>query len=632
MGTLGSGFGGGYYGVSGLCYRTIKPFTKVERHWTNLIFTGANLTSPGGTIAFNPVVDKEYTTLTDAAGNNLKMSAKTFQYDFNGNVAQTTEYDWFDPALVSRDANGVPTGLPGSATVLRTTNNSYYNAATTASSGNVYAKRATATGIPLILNATQQTTVGPSIVQLSYDGQAYGTAPTIGNLTTKKVWVDLESKWITTSNTYGLYGNIATSTDGLGKVTQFFYDDATHALPNRVSVDPQNGTGTQTSTTAYDISTGVVTSQTDANGQVSTIDYTNQLLGTVDPFSRPGITKTPQVNIGGTNHRQRVTTTYLDSARQVIVATDLTAENDKIRKTKTTSDPLGRPVLTEQTEDGINYTISVKNAYLDMGRVTLTSSAMRSTAASTDSWTRVTKDAAGRVIQSATFSGATQPAWTGTSGVFTGATTTTYDANFTTVTGQAGKVRRSMVDALGRLRRVDEPDAAGSLGTTASPVQPTSYAYDVFGNLTTITQGTQTRTFTYDSLFRQRTTVNPESGTANYQYDDNGNLVVKTDARGVSTHFAYDSMNRITRRWYNGSNLVTSPTHNVPALPAGVAATDEVKFYYDTQSLPAGAPTYTRGSAVGRLVARTYGTGSNGDYYAFDVLGRQTLKISRWAQ
>jgi hypothetical protein len=101
------------------------------------------------------------------------------------------------------------------------------------------------------------------------------------------VWVDLESKWITTSNTYGLYGNIATSTDGLGKVTQFFYDDATHALPNRVSVDPQNGTGTQTSTTAYDISTGVVTSQTDANGQVSTIDYTNQLLGTVDPFSRP---------------------------------------------------------------------------------------------------------------------------------------------------------------------------------------------------------------------------------------------------------------------------------------------------------------------------------------------------------
>jgi hypothetical protein len=48
---------------------------------------------------------------------------------------------------------------------------------------------------------------------------------------------------------------------------------------------------TQTTTTAYDYHTGLVTSQTDVNGQVSTIDYTNQLLGTVDPFGRPGVTK-----------------------------------------------------------------------------------------------------------------------------------------------------------------------------------------------------------------------------------------------------------------------------------------------------------------------------------------------------
>jgi len=632
MAVLGSGFGGIYNGVSGLVYRTTKPFQKVERHWINLIFTGAQVVSPGGTVAFNPVVDAEYTTLTDAAGSNLKMSAKTFQYDFNGNVTQTTEYDWFDPALVSRDSNGVPTGVPGGATVLRTTTNSYYNSATTASSANVYAKRAIATGTPLILNALQQTTTGPSIAQFSYDGQAYGVAPTVGNLTTTKVWVDLDSKWIITSNTYGLYGNLATSTDGRGKVTQFFYDDATHALPNRVVVDPQNITGTQTTqttTTAYDYSTGLVTSQTDPNNQLTTIDYTNQLLGTVDPFGRPGITKAPQITIGVTNPRRRVTTTYIDSLRQVIVATDLYAEDDQLLKTRTTTDPLGRPVLTEQTEDGTNYTISAKNAYLDMGRATLTSSPMRAAAASTDSWTRVTKDSGGRVSEVATFGGATQPAWTGTAGVFTGAVTSTYDANFTTVTDQAGKLRRSMVDAFGRLRRVDEPDNANSLGSTAAPVQPTSYTYNVLGNLTTVTQGSQTRTFTYDSLSRLRTAVNPESGTVSYQYDDNGNPLVKTDARGVSTHFAYDSINRVTRRWYNGSNLLTATTHNNPALPAGVGATDEVKFYYDTQALPTGAPPYTRGSAIGRLVAQTYGSGSNGDYYAYDVLGRPTLKIQQ---
>jgi len=189
---------------SGLTYRSIKPFTKVERHWTNLAFSGADVNAPNGVISLNAVVDAEYTTLTDAQGNNLKMSAKTFQYDYNGNVTQTKEYDWFDPALVSRDSNGVPTGVPGSLTPLRTTTNSYYNAAPSNTSANVYAKRAIATGTPLILNALQQTTLGPNIVQLSYDNQAYGVAPTVGNLTTKKVWDDLDAKWITTSTTYDL--------------------------------------------------------------------------------------------------------------------------------------------------------------------------------------------------------------------------------------------------------------------------------------------------------------------------------------------------------------------------------------------------------------------------------------------
>ena len=613
----------------GLSYRTRRPFVMTERHWINLLFSGGDNITPAGASPFNPVVDYEYTTLLDANDNKLKMSAKKFQYDYNGNVTQTTEYDWFDPALVSRDAEGVPTGVPASATVLRVTNNSYYSQAVGSTSTNIYAKRPLATGTPLILNAPKESTLGPSIVQFSYDGQAYGVAPTLGNLTTKKVWVDLDSKWITTSNTYGLYGNIATSTDGRGKVTQFFYDDATHALPNRVVTDPQNGTGTQTSTTAYDLSTGLVTTLTDVSGQISTIDYTNQLLGTIDPFGRPGITKSPQINISGTNHQRRVTMTYIDSARQVIAASDLNIENDKLLKTRTTADQLGRLVLTEQTEDGANYTIFSVNKYLDMGRVTLNSSPGRSAAASTDSWTRITKDSGGRIIEVATFGGATQPAWTGTAGVFNGALITAYDSNFTTVTDQAGKVRRTMVDALGRLRRIDEPDGGGSLGTTASPVQPTSYGYDVFGNLLSVTQGSQARTFTYDSLSRLRSAVNPESGTVSYQYDDNGNLLVKTDARGVSTHLEYDSVNRVTRRWYNGSNLISSTTHNNPALPAGVGASNEAKLYYDTQSLPTGAPSYSRGTAIGRLVAETYGTGSNGDYFAYDVFGRQTLKIQQ---
>ena len=619
----------------GLSYRSRRSDKEVvERHWTMLPFSGANtnLTGNFGVTTFNPVVDVEYLTLLDdtPSHNPVKMSAKKYQYDFNGNLTQQIDYDWFDPGLVTRDSVGVPTGVPASATVLRTTNNSHYNQAATASSTNVYAKRSLSTATPLILSAPQQTTLGPGIVQFSYDGQSYGVAPTVGNLTSKRVWDDLDNKWITTSSTYDVYGNVLTATDGRGKVTQYFYDDATHALPNRVVVDPQNGTSTQTTTTVYDFATGLVTSITDPNNATTTTDYTNQLLGTIDPFARPGVITGPLVNASGVNQHHRVTTTYEDHLLRVVVAADLNTENDQLLKTRTTSDMLGRTVLLEQTEEGANYTLYSQQAYAQAGRISFSSAVMRSGSSSTtDSWTRVTNDVLGRPSEVATFGGATQPPSTGTTATATGTITTAYSANFTTVTDQAGKVRRSMVDALGRLIRVDEADASNNLGTTTAPVQATSYGYDVSGNLTTVTQGSQTRTFTYDSLSRLRTAVNPESGSISYQYDDNGNLVVKTDARGVSSHFEYDSLNRLTRRWYNSSSLLSSVTHNSPSLPAGVGATDEARFYYDTQTLPGGAPSYTHGSAVGRLVAQTYGAGSNGDYYAYDALGRATLKFQQ---
>src|SRR5207253_3229360 len=84
---------------------------------------------------------------------------------------------------------------------------------------------------------------------------------------------------------------------------------------------------------------------------------------------------------------------------------------------------------------------------------------------------------------------------------------TSYAGTVTTVTDQAGKQRRQIADALGRVVRVDEPDSSGSLGSVSSPNQPTSYLYDVLGNLVQVTQAgtnqvTQNRYFKYDSLSR----------------------------------------------------------------------------------------------------------------------------------
>ena len=43
--------------------------------------------------------------------------------------------------------------------------------------------------------------------------------------------------------------------------------------------------------------------------------------------------------------------------------------------------------------------------------------------------------------------------------------------------GQAGKQRRSITDAIGRLLEAQEPDASGNLATLTAPTQKTNYEY-----------------------------------------------------------------------------------------------------------------------------------------------------------
>ncbi|MEK6287871.1 MAG: hypothetical protein AABO57_19300, partial [Acidobacteriota bacterium] len=578
---------GGPTGQAGLVYRTNRSGKViVERHWSLKQFSGGNGAFPGGQTGFNPVVDAEYTTLLDNSSppQPLKMSAKTFQYDYNGSLTSESDYDWFSPSLVSRDAQGVPTGVPVSATLLRTVTTSYYNPATTLSSGNVYAKRDLTTVTPFILNAPKLTTVGPSQSEFHYDG-IDNTPPSKGNLTKERHWEG--TKWIQTTHAYdAVTGNLTSTTDPKLNVTQFFYD-ATQALPSSVVVDPNNqATGDElTTSTTYDFATGLPTSVTDPNGRITSSVYTNQLLESVDPFNRPGVVTDAQGR--GTVSR------YFDNARQGEVWSDLNNPFDALLKSRTSSDQLGRVVKTESSEDGASYTIFADSVYQQMGRITIATNPMRAQAASTDGWSRTTRDEIGRVVTVETFSGR-YPA-----GTSTGVMSTSYNANETTVTDQAGKVRRSIVDGAGRLVRVDEPDSTGNLGTVTAPVQPTNYTYDSRGNLTQVVQGSQSRSFVYDGLSRLKQATNPESGTINYTYDDNGNLQTKTDARSVVTTFAYDGLNRVTTRTYSG--------------PAPGGTTPGVTYVYDT--LGAGQ------NGKGRLTSVSSSVSSY-SYGSYDVMGR----------
>jgi len=94
----------------------------------------------------------------------------------------------------------------------------------------------------------------------------------------------------------------------------------------------------------------------------------------------------------------------------------------------------------------------------------------------------------------------------------TNAATTSYNGLSTTVTDAGGRSRLLQNDELGHLVSVTEDP--GGLGYV------TSYPnYSALNDLLTVSQGGQTRSFSYDSFARLTQANNPESGTINYTYD-----------------------------------------------------------------------------------------------------------------
>jgi RHS repeat-associated protein len=633
---------GGFDGRGGLSYRTKQSDrVMVERKWqlNSLNGMAAGSTGSNQLVPFNPVVDTEFTTLMDPPGTAKWMAAKKYEYDLNGNVTSTTEYDWIDLALVTvqRDAQGVPTAVPFGTPILRVSDTSYYNEAPDQSSANIYHKRINGTPpTPLVLNAPKESTVSNDTTTLSkarfsYDLFAYDTQITKGNLTKESRWIKYgveAERWIDVLHTYDpATGNRLTTIapSGTGTTeTRFEFGDTAKALPTKVEVCMNAGcTQKQTMLTSYDPSTGLPLTVTDVNNQVTTYDYTNQLTGAKDPFGRPGVVTSPTVatfdpvtGLPGSG-QQTVSTRYFDSPvnnrTRVETRSDLKTTGDAKLRSRTSYDQLGRVVLSESSEDGgVTYGISSETVYQykpggQNGAVVFSRNAHRASAESTEGWTRSTQDVLGRTTEVASFNGVTMPDATGTTNS-SGRGLTLYAGKQTTVTDQAGKVRRSVVDGLGRLIRVDEPNAAGALdsGTPPTPIQPTHYTYDALGNLLTVVQGGQTRTFEYDSLSRLRSAKNPEQVNSSqvqvpttYVYDDASNILTRTlpntpVAKTVS--FTYDRLNRaLTKQLSTGENYTYS---------------------YDTST-----------NGVGRLASVTRdGTGGDGTYYpSYDTHGRITV-------
>jgi RHS repeat-associated protein len=433
-----------------------------------------------------------------------------------------------------------------------------------------------------------------------------------GNQTSTHHWLDgstvstpncpiaVSNGLITSYSTYNDTGTTNQATDMCGNQagdpnhsTTFAYSSSlAGAYPTSVT----NALG-QTTSTNYDFNTGEVTSVTDANNQTTSTSYDSQWrpLQVIRPDK--GQTNFCYTDTGGPTCSQTgppfavVVTRKIDSTRNMVLTALI--------------DGLGRKTETQLNSDPVCAAPGsrVDTTYDALGRVATVTNPFCTTNDPTYGATTTLYDALARPTQ------VTHPDGSSATSSYTGRAVQSNDEG----NGTNRVQRISQYDGLGRLVNVCEVSSTTlPFGNGAAPAACnldisatgflTTYGHDTLGNLKSVSQGGYlARSSTYDSLSQLLTAQNPESGTITYAYDAAGNVITRTDARGIITTYRYDVLHRLTGKSYGDG----TPT---------------VTFVYDT--CPAsGCPSgVTPQLTVGRMVESAVPNAQT--FYSYDPMGR----------
>src|SRR5208283_4934841 len=107
----------------------------------------------------------------------------------------------------------------------------------------------------------------------------------------------------------------------------------------------------------------------------------------------------------------------------------------------------------------------------------------------------------------------------------------TYSGRATESVDESGVTKIGQIDGLGRMASVCQVTSTIQANRTAPSACDqdiagtgflASYGYDALGDLTSVSQSGQSRSFQFDGLSRLTQAINPESGTVNYTYDASG--------------------------------------------------------------------------------------------------------------
>lgn len=384
----------------------------------------------------------------------------------------------------------------------------------------------------------------------SYDGAAYGVAPTAGNVTAVAVIDDSPQAaatggYATTARTtYDALGRPLTVKDALNRTTSTTYTPTTGGPLTGTTVTNPLG---HTVTTTIDPRRGVPVTVLDINN--ARTDATYDALGRTTAAWMPDRSKA-----GGAT----ASTTYQYLVRNnapSAVSTSTLKPNGTYRTSWALFDAMLRPRQTQEPAAGTTGGRMVtETSYDTHGRVVKQAGPYYNSANPSDQLFLAdpVQIPAATVTQ---YDGASRP----TAAVFTSdtvekwRTTTSYGGDRTTTIYPAGQLPTTAVaDARGRTTTLLQYRTTNLTGAADT----TTYAYTPLGQVASHTDSTKsttapispgnTWTYTYDKRGRQTAKTDPDTGTTISTYDIAGQLLTTTDARGRAVTRSYDATGRPT--------------------------------------------------------------------------------------
>ncbi len=376
-----------------------------------------------------------------------------------------------------------------------------------------------------------------SDIRTSYDGQAYGAAPTKGDATQVDVikqWSTAGSTYVTVSRSqYDANGRATDNWDVRGNHSSMAYTPATGGpLTKTGSTNPMGWT----LTTELEPAWGEATAEVDVNGKRTDVAY--------DPLGRTAAVWVPG-RVKGVHSANRtysyqirpdgvssVTTSALNAAGNYITSYQLFDSLLRPRQTQAPAVGGGR-ALTDTFYNTAGQAVKTNGQYYnaDAGPGTtlfnpLDNQVPAQHVAVYDGTGRVTAD----VFKS--------------NGLEKWRTTTFYGGDRNDVTPPAGGTPTSTVaDANGRTVELRQYHGSAIGGAYDS----TSYRYNRKGRLLAVTDAAGNQwTWTYDLLGRATRTTDPDKGALATTYNDAGDVLTTTDARNVTLAYTYDTLGRST--------------------------------------------------------------------------------------